>query len=57
MPTNQIKMTEHTKFTYSPLEKALEKQTRKQIDTFKSFNRSNKYFNLKKMRVYFKQTS
>ena len=31
-----------------PLEEALEKQTRKKVDAFKSFNHSNKYLNLKK---------
>ena len=40
-------MTEHTKLTYTPLEKTLEKQTRKQADAFKFFNLSNKYLNLK----------
>ena len=36
LPSNQRQIIEHAKFAYSPLEKALEKQTEKQVGTLKS---------------------
>ena len=46
-------MIEKAKFTYSPLGKALEKQTKKQVDGLKSLKISNKTHELKKLRVCF----
>ena len=40
--SNQIQMREQAKFIYSPLEKAFEKQTKKQVDALKSLNLSTK---------------
>ena len=39
---NQRKIIEQAKFAYSPLGKAFEKQTEKQVDVIKSLNPSNK---------------
>ena len=36
LPSNQRQIIEHAKFAYSPLDKALEKQTEKQVGTLKS---------------------
>ena len=36
-------MTEQAKFTYSPLEKAFEKEAGKQVDVIKSLDLSNKW--------------
>ena len=44
LPSNQRQIIEHAKFAYSPLEKALEKQTEKQVGTLKSL-----YISYKKM--------
>lgn len=43
-------MTEKSKFTYSPLGKALEKQTKKQVDALKFLNLSNKEDELKQIK-------
>ena len=46
-------MKEHSKSTYSPLGKALEKQTKKQVDASKSLNFSNKIDELKQIESIF----
>ena len=45
LPSNQRQIIEHAKFAYSPLEKASEKQTEKQVGTLKSLYISNKKMN------------
>ena len=42
MPFTQRQIIEQTKFSYSPLGKAFEKQTKKQVGSIKSLNLSNK---------------
>ena len=42
LPFNQRQIREQAKFAYSPLEKAFEKQTERQIDPKKSLDISNK---------------
>ena len=42
LPFNQRQTIEQAKFEYSPLEKAFEKQTEKQVGAIKSLNLSNK---------------
>ena len=42
LSSNQSQIIEEAKFTYSPLNKALEKQTEKQVDALKLLNLSNK---------------
>ena len=42
-------ITEQAKFTYSPLGRALEKQTEKQVHVLKSLNLSNKKDKLKQI--------
>ena len=42
VPFNQRQITEQAKFAYSPLRKAFEKQTEKQVDAIKSLDPSNK---------------
>ena len=42
LPSNQSQITEEAKFAYSPLGKAFERQTEKQIDALKSLDPSNK---------------
>ena len=44
IPSNQSQMIEHAKFTYFPLEKALEKQRKKQVDALKSLHQIEKIF-------------
>ena len=39
---NQRQIIEQAKFSYSPLGKAFEKQTKKQVDAIKSLDSSNK---------------
>ena len=46
-PSNQRKIIEQAKCSYSPLGKALEKQTRNQVGTIKSLYLSNKKDELK----------
>ena len=48
-------MIEHTKFTYSPRGKALEKQTKKQFDALKSINPFNKLGELNQITSMFPQ--
>ena len=45
LPSNQRQIIEHAKFAYSPLDKALEKQTEKQVGTLKSPYISKKKMN------------
>ena len=45
LPSNQKQIIEHAKFAYSPLDKALEKQTEKQVGTLKSLYISKKKMN------------
>ena len=52
-PSDQSKMIEHSKFIYSPLEKALKKQTKKQIHALKSINLFNKMDELKQIESVF----
>ena len=42
MPFNQRQIIKKSKFAYSPLGKAFEKQTEKQVDAIKSLDYSNK---------------
>ena len=42
LPSNRSQIIEQANFTYSPLEKASEKQTEKQVDTLKSLNLSTR---------------
>ena len=42
LPSNGRQIIEDAKFAYSPLRKALEKQTEKQVDALKSLNPSNR---------------
>ena len=55
LPSNQNQITEQAKFTYSPLEKALEKQTEKQIDALKTLNLPDKANELKQIETMFPQ--
>ena len=50
---DQSRIIEHAKFSYSPLEKALEKQTKKQVRALKSLSLSNKINELKKIEGVF----
>ena len=50
LPSNQRQIIEQAKFAYSPLGKAFEKQTEKQVGAIKSLKPSNK---LKRIEVYF----
>ena len=42
LPTNQRQIREQAKFSYSPLGKAFEKQTERQVDAIKSLKPYNK---------------
>ena len=42
LPSNQRQIIEQAKFVYSPLGKAFEKQSEKQVDAIKSIDPSNK---------------
>ena len=42
LSSNPSQTIEQAKFTYSPLEEAMEKQIKKQVDALKSLNRCNK---------------
>ena len=55
LPSNPSQMIEQTKFTYSPLGKALEKRYKKQIDALKSLNLSNKIGELKEIESIFQK--
>ena len=41
LPSDQRRVVEQAKLIYSPIEKALEKQTQKQVDALKFLNLSN----------------
>ena len=45
LPSNQRQIIEQAKFAYSPLGKAFEKQTEKQVGPLKSLELSNKNMN------------
>ena len=47
LPSNWRQIVEQAKFTYSPLAKALEKQTEKQVGALRSLDLSNKKDELK----------
>ena len=49
LPSNQKQTIEQTKFAYSPLGEAFEKQTEKQVGALKSLNSSNKKDELKQI--------
>ena len=49
IPSSRYQTIEQTKFTYSPLGKALEKQTKKQNNAFTSLNLSDKTDELKQI--------
>ena len=53
LPSNQRQIIKQAKFKYSPLGKALEKQTQKQIDASKFLNLSNKINGLKRIEGVF----
>ena len=46
LPSNWSQIIEKAKFIYSPLEKVLEKQTRKQLDALESIKLSSKWIKL-----------
>ena len=48
--SNRRQIIEQAKYTYFPLEKALEKQTEKQFDDLKSLNLLNKTDKLKQIK-------
>ena len=52
---SQRQIIEQAKFAYSPLEKAFEKQTEKQVDTITSLDISNKKDELKQVESIFLQ--
>ena len=56
MPSNQRQIIEQAKFTYSPLGKAFDKQTEKQIGSLKSLDLFNKKAELKKIEGIFSQS-
>ena len=53
LPSNGSQIVEQANFTYSPLGKALEKQTEKQTDALKFLNLSNKAGELKRIKGIF----
>ena len=53
LPSNQKQIVEQAKFTYSPLGKALAKQTEKQVDALKSLKRSYKTYELERIESIF----
>ena len=53
LPSDQSMMIKQAKFTYSPLGKPLEKQTKTQVDILKSLNLSNKIDKLKQIERIF----
>ena len=55
MPSNQQKIIEQAKFTYSPLGKAFEKQTKEQVKAIKDLNISDKASELKQTEGIFPQ--
>ena len=55
VPSNQRQIIERAKFEYSPLRKAFEKQTEKQVGDLKSLDLSNKKDELKQIQSIFPQ--
>ena len=55
MPSNQRQITEQGKFAYTPLGKAFEKQTEKQVGALKSLDLSNKKGESKQIEGIFPQ--
>ena len=53
LPSNQKQIIEQAKFTYSPLGKAFEKQTKQQIKATKDLNISDKASELKQIEGIF----
>ena len=53
LASNQIQIIEQLDFVYSPLEKAFEKQTRKQVGAIKSLDLSDKKDDLKQIKAIF----
>ena len=53
LPADQIREIELGKFTYSPLEKSSEKQTKKQADALRSLTLSNKTNYIKPIKSIF----
>ena len=56
LPSNWRQIVEQAKFTYSPLGKALEKQTEKQVGALRSLDLSNKKDELKQIKGIFPKT-
>ena len=56
LPSNWRQIVEQAKFTYSPLGKALEKQTEKQVGALRSLDLSNKKDELKQIEGIFPKT-
>ena len=56
MPSNQRQIIEQGKFTYSPLGKAFDKQTEKQIGSLRSLDLFNEKAELKKIEGIFSQS-
>ena len=56
LPSNWRQIVEQAKFTYSPLGKALEKQTEKQVGTLRTLDLSNKKDELKQIEGIFPKT-
>ena len=54
-PTNKQQIIEQTKFTYSPLGKAFEKQTKEQVKAIKDLNIFDKVSELKQIESIFPQ--
>ena len=57
LPSNQKQITEQTQFTYSPPEKAFEKQTKEQVKAIKDLNISDKVSELKQTESIFPQNA
>ena len=55
LPSNQQQIIEQAKFTYSPLGKTFEKQTKEQVKAIKDLNISDKSNNLKQIEGIFPQ--
>ena len=55
LPSNQRQIVEQVKFEYSPLGKALDKQTEKQVGAIKSLDLPNNKYKLKVQQVIFSQ--
>ena len=53
LPYNQWNIREQMKFTFPPLGRIFENQAKKQVDTLKSFNLSNKINEFNEIKLYF----